>query len=415
MHKAVKILSQKEENYKKENLWTLSFLLLFCYSLFSNVGFFMTMPTLPRYAVENGMTLSAAGFLTGIFSIMAIFVRPVAGILSDRGGRKKLLILFTLLVSFAAFGYSLSHRFAGLFLCRILHGACFAMSSTIQLAMVTAIIPPAKMGEGMGYMSLAQILAMSFAPSLGLALADAGGYIVMFRVSGILIAAAAGCAALLPGAECRAAEPAPEAGETEGMPKRRSLRLRELFAAELLLLSAVSGLFSVMNGVASSYLSMLGDERGIINISVFFTISSAAVLLIRPAAGKLQDKKGLSIVLIPSLILGSAAMFCISISWGILTIIIAALLKGIAQSSGQAAIQADCARRSPKDRRGVAMSTCYLGSDVGNCVGASLGGWLAGIFGYGMMFGLIGVMVAFGLGMYGIQIGIDRKNKKGGN
>lgn len=415
MHKVVKILNRKKEILKRESLWTSSFILLFIYSLFSNVGFFMTMPTLPRYAVGIGMSLSAAGFLTGIFSIMAIFVRPVAGILSDRGGRKTLLVIFTLLVSSAAFGYSISYHFVALFLCRILHGACFAMSSTIQIAMVTAIIPPDKMGEGMGYMSLAQILAMSFAPSLGLALADAKGYIVMFRVSGILIAFAAVCAAFLPRAERRPAESAPQAKGTGEMPGRRSIRLRELFAAELLLLSAISGLFSVMNGVASSYLSMLGDERGIVNISIFFTISSVAVLLIRPAAGKLQDKKGLSIVLIPSLILGSAAMFCIGVSWGILTIIIAALLKGIAQSSGQAAIQADCARRSPLSRRGVAMSTCYLGSDVGNCVGASLGGWLAGIFGYGMMFCLIGVMVAAGLGMYGIQLAIDKNNKKRGN
>ena len=408
-------MSREKENSKRENLWTSSFLLLFGYSLFSNVGFFMTMPTLPRYAVGVGMSLSAAGFLTGIFSIVAIFVRPVAGILSDRGGRKVLLLLFTLLVSFAAFGYSLSHSFVGLFLCRILHGACFAMSSTIQLAMVTAIIPSAKMGEGMGYMSLAQILAMSFAPSLGLALAEAKGYTVMFCVSGFLIATAAVCVAFLPGREQPAADPGTRPKGTGEMPKRHSLRLGELFAIELLLLSAISGLFSVMNGVASSYLSMLGDERGIANISIFFTISSVAVLLIRPAAGKLQDKKGLSIVLIPSLILGAAAMFCIGASRGILTIIIAALLKGVAQSSGQAAIQADCARRSPMNRRGVAMSTCYLGSDVGNCVGASLGGWLSGLFGYGTMFGLIGVMVAAGLGMYGIQIGIDKKNKKGGN
>ncbi|MCM1026661.1 MAG: MFS transporter [Roseburia sp.] len=371
----------------------------------------MTMPTLPRYAVEIGMSLSAAGLLTGIFSVMAIFVRPIAGILSDRGGRKPLLILFTLLVSFAAFGYSLSHHFAGLFLCRILHGACFAMSSTIQLAMVTSVIPSAKMGEGMGYMSLAQILAMSSAPSLGLALADAKGYTVMFLVSGILIAAAAVCVVFLPDAKHQTAESVLQAREEGTIPNRRSLRLSELFAAELLLLSAVSGLFSVMNGVASSYLSMLGDERGIVNISIFFTISSVAVLLIRPVAGKLQDKKGLSVVLIPSLILGAAAMFCIGASWSILTIVTAALLKGVAQSSGQAAIQADCARRAPADRRGVAMSTCYLGSDLGNCVGASLGGWLAGLFGYGAMFDLIGVMVVGGLGMYGIQLVIDKKRQ----
>lgn len=359
------------------------------------------MPTIPRYAVAAGMSLSAAGFLTGIFSIIAIFARPVAGMLSDRGGKKPLLVLFTVFVGLAAFGYSLCSGAAGLFACRILHGACFAVSSTIQLALASAVIPAEQMGEGMGYMSLSQILAMSFAPSLGLALAEKAGYEAMFRLSGLLIGAAAVCAALLPEEEAL--------GKEKRAQRRSTVRFRELIAVELLLLAAISGLFSLMNGVTSSYLSMLGDERGIANVSVFFTISSAAVLLIRPAAGRLQDKKGLTVVLVPSLILGAASMVCIGMAWGLLPILTAALLKGIAQSSGQAAIQADCARRSPLHRRGVAMSTCYLGSDLGNSIGAALGGWLSGVFGYGTMFILVGGIVAAGLGMYGVQICMERK------
>ncbi len=361
----------------------------------------MTMPTLPRYAVEVGMSLSAAGFLTGIFSIVAIFVRPVAGILSDRGGKKGLLVVFTILVGVTAFGYSLSDTAAGLFVCRILHGTCYAVSSTVQLALASLVIPSGQMGEGMGYMSLSQILAMSFAPSLGLSLAEKAGYGAMFRISGVLIMIAAVCAVLLPADR--------EFTKDKASAPGNSVRFCEVVAVELLLLVTISGLFSMMNGVVSSYLSMLGDERGITNISVFFTVSSVAVLLIRPAAGRLQDKRGLTVVLVPSLILGAASMVCIGMAWGLLPVLAAALLKGIAQSAGQAAIQADCARRTPLNRRGVAMSTCYLGSDLGNSVGASLGGWLSGAFGHGMMFIVLGGVVASGLGMYGVQICIDRR------
>lgn len=176
------------------------------------------------------------------------------------------------------------------------------------------------------------------------------------------------------------------------------LRPRHLILTNLIILSAIGGLFSLMNGVVSSYLTMLGDLRSIDNASLFFTVSSIAVLLIRPFSGKMADRKGLMYVMIPSLLLGASSMFCISSAWSIAPILTAALLKGAAQSSGQNAIQAECARRSPANRRGVAMSTCYLGNDLGNSFGAMLGGWLSGSVGYGKMFGIIGGIMADGPG-----------------
>lgn len=178
-----------------------------------------------------------------------------------------------------------------------------------------------------------------------------------------------------------------------------------------MLLAIISGLFSLMNGVASSYLSMLGDARGIAGIGIFFTVSSIAVLLIRPVAGKLMDQKGLAVILIPSLIFGAVSMACIGAAQGIAMIIVAALLKGVAQSSGQSSVQAECAKRTSPEKRGVALSTCYLGSDLGNSAGAALGGWLSTACGYGGMFYIVGAVVASGLGMYAIQNAIDHRKK----
>ena len=58
------------------------------------------------------------------------------------------------------------------------------------------------------------------------------------------------------------------------------------------------------------------------------------------------------------------------------------------------------------------MSTCYLGSDLGNSIGASLGGWLSAAYGYGSMFIIVGGLVASGLGMYAIQLRLDRKKDR---
>ena len=361
----------------------------------------MTMPVLPRYAVESGMSLAEAGLLTGIFSIVAIFARPVAGILTDRRNHKKLLMLFSTLVSAASFGYGLFRDVPYLYACRILHGACYAISSTVQISITTQLLQKERMGEGMSLMSMSQILAMSIAPNLGLTLSGTIGNQNVFLIAGGLSAASVVCCLFLKNTSASVPDPAAH--------EAKPFHIQSLFAVDLLLLALISGLFSLMNGVASSYLSMLGDERNIVNIGIFFTISSVAVLLIRPMAGKLFDRRGLTVILVPCLIFGSCAMICTGLAGSIGVIVVAALLKGISQSAGQSSVQAECARRSSEKNRGVAMSTCYLGSDLGNSIGASLGGWLSAAYGYGSMFIIVGGLVASGLGMYAIQLRFDRK------
>ena len=386
----------------EKRLWSPAFCMLFILNIMTSVAFYMTMPTLPRYAVSIGMSLALSGILTGIFSIVAIFARPIAGTMADRGYTKILLIGATLLTALAAFGYSLTKNVPFLFIWRILHGACFAISSTVQLTLTSTLVPEVRLGEGLGYMGISQILAQSFAPSAGLELVNLIGYHGMFRFSAMLFLIGGMGMYFLPYRNCT------QTAET--MAFKEFLRPRHLILTNLIILSAIGGLFSLMNGVVSSYLTMLGDLHSIDNASLFFTVSSIAVLLIRPFSGKMADRKGLMYVMIPSLLLGASSMFCISSAWSIAPILTAALLKGAAQSSGQNAIQAECARRSPANRRGVAMSTCYLGNDLGNSFGAMLGGWLSGSVGYGKMFGIIGGIMLMGLGMLYIQKRIDAAN-----
>lgn len=401
---------QEERNTRHSPLWTRSFLLLFVYSFLSNAGFFMTMPVLPRYAVELGMSLAETGILTGIFSIVAIVARPAAGIISDRFPKKRMLILFSAAVGAAAFCYGLCTKPLGLYVFRILHGAAYAISSTIQIAMTTEMIRTDRMGEGMSMMSMAQVLAMSIAPNLGLTLSQRAGNRTALYLSGGLILGALVCAVLLP-AERKAAPDRESGTPGAGRVPAAGFSLKRMFAVELMLLAVISGLFSLMNGVTSSYLSMLGDERSIEGIGIFFTISSVAVLLIRPFAGKLMDRRGLACVLIPSLVFGSVAMLCIGAARALPAVILAAVLKGVGQSAGQSSVQAECAKRSRPEKRGVAMSTCYLGSDLGNSAGAGLGGYLSGAYGYGVMFKVAGVIIASGLGLYAVQRRIDKGRK----
>lgn len=390
-------MRKKEE--KNTWLFTGPFLCLFCVITISSAGFYMTMPTLPKYAVDCGMPLTRVGFLTGIFSVAAMVARPVSGMLADCMNKKKLMLVSLLLMVFCSAGYSVSHGYFSLLVWRILHGCCFACSSTAQLSIAVELVPECRRGEGLGYMGMAQVFAMSFAPSLGLRISESVGYERMFGICAAIVLSAAVLLLFLP---VRASAVRP------GM---RKLEVGNLFEINFLLLALMGSLFSASNGIVSSYLTMLADERGIADVGLFFTISAAAVLISKPFSGRLMDRRGVWAVIIPCFVMGALSMFLVSGAGVLSVLLLAAVCKGIAQSAGQSALQAECANRSDALHTGVAMSTCYLGNDFGQGLGNVLGGALSSAVGYGRMFFLTGFLVSSGLLMAALQKRIDRNKK----
>lgn len=380
-------------------LWSPSFISIFLMSMLVSISLYMTMPTIPRYAVATGMTLAQAGVLTGFFSIVAIFARPLAGFLSDNANKKRLLVLAYSVMGLAPLGYGLSGNIVLLYAFRVVHGVSFAVCSTVQMAVAVELVPAERTGEGLGYMGIAQIVAMSFAPNLGLYLSDSLGYQTMFFVSALLALTAGGVISVLPY----------HWSSKRTRPLHGKPHLRQLVAFDLLLFALMGGLFSILNSVTSSYLSLLGEERSIAGISLFFTVSSATVLLTRPFVGRIIDQKGWRVVLPTALILGGISMLFIGFAAGLWMIVVAAVFKGIGQSSGQIAVQAECVRRKPAQERGAAVSTCYLGSDLGNSFGAAYGGWASEQMGNSAMFNLVGVMLFAGIFLLLLQQWFDRR------
>ncbi len=64
---------------KREPLWTKEFVALIFANLCMFLGFQMLIPTLPVYVKEIGGTSSNIGFVVGMFTVAALFVRPLTG------------------------------------------------------------------------------------------------------------------------------------------------------------------------------------------------------------------------------------------------------------------------------------------------------------------------------------------------
>lgn len=382
----------KRPAYRKEPLWTMPYLLLIAMGTVTSTCFYMVNPTITKYAIGLGASVAAAGVISGLFSITALAARPFSGLVADRVNRKKLLMISTCIMGLAALGYSVSTSVPMLIGFRILHGVAFAFSGTVNVTMIATLVPRSRLGEGVGYYGLVNIVATAIGPSLGLSLGEAFGFGLSYSISGLLLFLAAGFALLIPIAKTL-------------MPQnkaRKGIRLEDLVSFKVLPLALLGGLFSMSNGIISSYLALLGDVRGIGNIGLYFTVNALVLLFVRPLAGKLSDRKGGLLLVVPAMVLDGAALLLLGRAGALWVVSLAAVCKALGQGSGQPTLQAACLKLMPPEKSGVASSTFYIGGDVGQGLGPMLAGAMIGASGggsrgYGFMLSCASLIFVVGI------------------
>ena len=375
-------------------LWTRPYILLIITGTLTSTGFYMVNPCIAQYAVSIGSTLTQAGMIAGFYSITALPARPASGLLADRWNKKKLLLAATLLLALAAFGYSLCRTILALLALRIAHGIAFAVSGTVNAALITSLIPRARISEGIGYFGLANIFATAVGPSLGMGLAEALGYGACFRISAAVILAGLACAARIGFPPARPAA-------------ARKLHIQDLVSLNVLPLAILGGLFSMSNGIISSYLALLGDVRRIAGISLYFTVNAAVLVFVRPFSGRLADRKGAAAIVFPALALDGLALFTLGLTGALPAVLLAAVFKALGQGSGQLTLQSEALKTLPPEKSGVASSTFYIGGDIGQGLGPMAAGWLIDSLGedsagYGAAFAAAGCLFLCGILFYAL-------------
>ena len=138
------------------------------------IGFGIVLPILPFYAQRFGAAGLGYGAVVGVFSLMQFVATALLGKLSDRIGRRPVL-LTTMVVN--AVGYTL-FAFAGsywvLFLSRVVSGFAGGNISAAQ-AYVADITTPAERSRGMGMIGAAFGIGFSLGPAIGGFAAHWGG------------------------------------------------------------------------------------------------------------------------------------------------------------------------------------------------------------------------------------------------
>jgi MFS family permease len=359
-------------------LWTRGFLLAWLASLFYQIGFQLPWAGLVQYASLRGATASEAGLLTGLFALLALLLRPLAGWQIDRGRKRPVLMVGALIFVASAFGYLAAGSILLLLLVRTFNGCGHAAGQTANQALAAALAPAERRGEALSMQLLTLALATGLGPSIGVLIAGQAGFPAMFLTAGLCSLVTVGLAWLIP-------EPA------LGAPGRRRLVNTAVLRPGGILMALMIA-FGAVVGLASLH----AEQRGLANPGLIFLPYAAGMALIQLFGGRLSDRYGRGVAILPGLLLASLGMLGLALAqaWWLLP---AAALFGVGVGLAQSNLIALAADYVAPNQRGSAIATAGMFLEGGISLGATLAGLIGQLAGLSTAFLALGLLPALAL------------------
>lgn len=343
------------------------------------------IPIISLYAIHLGASGAVAGFIAGLYSMVAIPASVVAGILVDRLGRKRMLFLGLLLDSISMLLYALASSVTQLALVRALHAIGGSLVFPAFLAR-SREVSGERIGFGLGLM----LAPVALAIAIGSGFSGVTTALLGYRIPFIVIALVLGIASLL----TLTLPPRPEErawkglkGIREGLAEAGSSVLAGLWVITMLYVA----LGIIVGGLGASLVKAgLMEERTArlaMGVSVALSSFIAAVLFI--INGIIADRWGVALIVGYSSLVGLLGFLVASWNPGAPTIIAGVGVFGVSLS-GLMLASTILVSNAPPKARGTAIGLQQVFNILGVAIGAPLGGILAGV-------GPEGVMLSAGL------------------
>lgn len=360
----------------KDKLITSSYCLILSANFLLYFGFWLMMPVLPFYLSEVFYADKAMiGVVLSCYTIAALCIRPFSGYLLDTFARKPLYLVAYFIFTAIFGGYLVAGTLMLFVLFRIVHGVSFGMVTVGGNTIVIDIMPSSRRGEGLGYYGLANNIAMSIGPMVGLFMHDAGvSYTWIFTSSLLSCAAGLVCASLVK-------TPYKPPVKRDPISLDRFILLKG-FPAGLGLL-----LLSIPYGMTTNYVAMYARQIGLdVSTGFFFTCMAVGMAISRLFSGRLVDKGKVTQVIKVGLYIVILSFFLLSgcvevIRWDAsacrVLFFSIALMLGVGFGIMFPAYNTLFVNLAPNSQRGTATSTYLTSWDVGIGIGMLAGGYIA--------------------------------------
>ncbi|MGF7185916.1 multidrug resistance protein [Desulfitispora alkaliphila] len=344
-------------------------LILFAVLFTIMLGFGIIIPVLPFFSRELGASSLDLGLLMASYSVMQFIFAPIWGNLSDRVGRKPLLIMGVIgfALSFLIFG--LAQRLWVLFLARIVGGLLSSAAMPTAMAYISDTTDEKSRGQGMGMMGAAMGLGVIFGPAIG-------GFLAGYHVSTPFFVAAALAAVNVIFIIIFLPESLLEEERTEKKSKRPSLTKGLQSSIGVLLVVAFIVSFAAAN-LEATFAYFASDNFGFGEKEMglaFMIMGIVTVVQQGLVVGYVINRFGEKAIMLAGLFITASAYLLVLSAVGLVSLIFFIALSGVGMGLLRPAMNSLVSKQTPFNQ-GVSMGMVGSFDSLGRIIGPIWGGF----------------------------------------
>jgi DHA1 family tetracycline resistance protein-like MFS transporter len=341
---------------------------LFSVVIIDLIGFGIMIPVLPFYAREFGASATTLGLLFTVFAAAQFLCAPLWGRLSDRIGRRPVMLMTIAGTALALLGLGFARSLLWLFLARAAGGA-FAANIGVASAYITDVTPEQDRTRWMGMLGACFGIGFVLGPAIGGALAPWGYAVPMFAAAGL--AGVNWIHAAFSLAEPPARAPSPP-GAVRAAPALRMPLVRRLCVANFVFSLAVTQLETV-------FAFFMGDRFGYDAREVAVLLIAMAVVMGAIQGGGMKalaarwSERGLALA--GSLLL-AAGFLALPQAPSVALLVLPLLLCAVGRAILQPALMSMVSLTAQASARGAVMGTFQASASLARVLGPLAAGWL---------------------------------------
>lgn len=251
---------------KTAKIWNRRFILLFITNLLVLAAFYASIPIIPVYCQEIGITGSKVGIVLTAMSVATVLFRPVAGYLLDNFNRYHVYLLFLALFCLSFPAFLAFPVFELLILVRLYMGVVYSVCGSATMTLAGDVLPASKITQGISRFAFTVSIGMAVGPFVGLQVQNnmnsSASFLTIFGIT---------VAALLCVSCCKIKYPKTE---------RKKFSIKESIYAPALPFMLNMMFLMIPYGAVIAYSSILAQEKNIMEYLPYFYICLVAGMLL---------------------------------------------------------------------------------------------------------------------------------------
>ena len=355
---------------KEKSIYTKDVILVMAASFFFMFSTMFVNPLINGYAKSLGASSAFAGIIVGIMSIASMFLRPIAGNLTDKLSKYCLSLIGGILIMIGVIGYVIAPASNWLLIFRLINGAGFVLCTVCMSTWLAFLVPRAHVGQAMGFYGLMNALAMAVAPALAINVYQKTGY----RLALIASAIAAFMMVIIIQFVGNRANP------KKGTAKKKlgSSHQFKIIQKNVLPIALLTTLFAFPYFATQADLVTYAQERHLnVNVGSFFLIYAVVLLVIRIFLKNFFDTVKFGIWFWVSIGATLIYLLLLSTMKNNLMMALAAAFMAVGYGVIYSILQSTALLLAPISEQGLASSTFYLGLDIGMAFGPIIMGLIS--------------------------------------